>query len=380
MNKKNITWIVLGLHSIYLFPIKKINAKKDINLFIVLNNGYSKGKLDETTKDFQAKYVEICPFFNIKIFSIYKKLKYFKGLNSALSETKSDVIISNLYCGIQSFQIYKFAQKRNIKLVLITEDKFRKKRRFSIFSFLFSCFWDITIGRKILDYADRILPWTNDSKKYMESIAKDKNKIMPISAGIDTNLFCLNRTKKYIPNNIVRLLMVARIHPVKDHYTLLRALKYLKNNSFLKFEISLLGNGENILKNKIKKQIEDYGLEGKVFFKDKVCYEDMAEIYNNHDVLILPSKSEAVGMVIPEAMACGLPVVVSDNVGAKDYVVKGENGLIFKTGDHIDLANKIKEISEMNIEEMGKSAANHIARNYNIEKTTDNFYEILKNL
>lgn len=64
-----------------------------------------------------------------------------------------------------------------------------------------------------------------------------------------------------------------------------------------------------------------------------VAYEDMSAIYRAHDILVLPSRDEPFGMVVLEAMAHGLAVVVSDTVGARCCVVPGRNGLVFPSDD-----------------------------------------------
>jgi glycosyltransferase involved in cell wall biosynthesis len=61
--------------------------------------------------------------------------------------------------------------------------------------------------------------------------------------------------------------------------------------------------------------------------------DDMQKIYENIDVLVLPSVwQETFGMVVLEALSYGVPVVVSDNVGAKDILLEHEGmGIIVKT-------------------------------------------------
>jgi glycosyltransferase involved in cell wall biosynthesis len=61
--------------------------------------------------------------------------------------------------------------------------------------------------------------------------------------------------------------------------------------------------------------------------------EQLAAELTKHDVLVLPSRHDSFGMVVAEAMACGLPVIVSDHVGAKEMVVPQANGLIVAADD-----------------------------------------------
>jgi glycosyltransferase involved in cell wall biosynthesis len=58
--------------------------------------------------------------------------------------------------------------------------------------------------------------------------------------------------------------------------------------------------------------------------------------------LILPSRLDAFGMVVPEAMACGIPVIVSDMVGAKQIVEEGRNGFIVPAENVESLVDRMR--------------------------------------
>ena len=71
----------------------------------------------------------------------------------------------------------------------------------------------------------------------------------------------------------------------------------------------------------------------------------LPEIYAAADVFVLPSLSEPWGVVVCEAMACGLPVIVSDRVGASaDLVEEGQNGFVVEAGDAAALAARIIDV------------------------------------
>lgn len=69
---------------------------------------------------------------------------------------------------------------------------------------------------------------------------------------------------------------------------------------------------------------------------------DPLENFQKADVFILPSLHESFGLVVLEAMACGLPVIVTDQVGASDHVLDGENGFIVPAASVEALLEKIR--------------------------------------
>ena len=64
-----------------------------------------------------------------------------------------------------------------------------------------------------------------------------------------------------------------------------------------------------------------------------VSQGELAEGFRQGSVLVLPSLEEGFGLVVPQALNCGLPCIVSDRVGGKDLIRHRENGSIFPCGD-----------------------------------------------
>lgn len=82
------------------------------------------------------------------------------------------------------------------------------------------------------------------------------------------------------------------------------------------------------------------------------------------DAFILPSHTEEWGLVVNEAMACGLPVIVSENVGsAADLVAHGENGFLFDPASPSELASHLETLADDpdRREAMGQNSAVRIA-------------------
>jgi glycosyltransferase involved in cell wall biosynthesis len=89
------------------------------------------------------------------------------------------------------------------------------------------------------------------------------------------------------------------------------------------------------------------GLADRLRFLGFVNQSQLPSVYCSADIFVLPSLFEPFGLVVNEAMLCGLPVVVSDRVGAKfDLVRPGENGYVFPAGNVEALAAVLGEILE----------------------------------
>jgi len=78
-----------------------------------------------------------------------------------------------------------------------------------------------------------------------------------------------------------------------------------------------------------------------VRFIGRVHQGDLAAVYNQASVFVLASIANGFGMVVPQAMACGLPVIVTENVGAADIVTDGVDGFVIPIRDVDSLKEKL---------------------------------------
>jgi glycosyltransferase involved in cell wall biosynthesis len=87
---------------------------------------------------------------------------------------------------------------------------------------------------------------------------------------------------------------------------------------------------------------------GRTNLEEKICnfgvinQQQLLSVYRSADCLLLPSRRESFGMVVAEAMACGVPTIVSDTVGAKELVEEGRNGFIVPTGNRDALVDRMR--------------------------------------
>jgi glycosyltransferase involved in cell wall biosynthesis len=99
-------------------------------------------------------------------------------------------------------------------------------------------------------------------------------------------------------------------------------------------------------------------LPPRVMYLGKLSRDALFEAYARSDVLVLPSRGDGFGFVVAEAMAAGLPVIVSSAVGAKDLVVEGETGWMFESGSEAQLGRAMAQAAAHRgeVAEMGNRA------------------------
>jgi len=98
------------------------------------------------------------------------------------------------------------------------------------------------------------------------------------------------------------------------------------------------------------------------------------------DCLILPSHGpgETWGLVVNEAMACGLSVIVSNKVGcASDLIAENKNGFVFQKGNIEILVKLIKNLDKKKLEILGKNAKKKI-KNWNYKKVATEIEQLIK--
>jgi len=118
----------------------------------------------------------------------------------------------------------------------------------------------------------------------------------------------------------------------------------------------LLGSGSEELE--IHRLINDAGIGNKVKFAGLVSQEELPRYYRAADIYVSASYSDGTSISLLEALATGLPVLVSDIPGNREWITPGQEGWLFSVGDTEALANAIVYAYEHNdrLPVVGKSA------------------------
>lgn len=114
-------------------------------------------------------------------------------------------------------------------------------------------------------------------------------------------------------------------------------LEAQKMDGFLR--LLLLGGGSQ--KTMLERMISDAGAQQKVHILARVDEAELPEYYRSADIYLSASHSDGSSVSLLEAMACGLPVLVSDIPGNREWVEEGVNGWLFPDSDVSALAENI---------------------------------------
>ncbi len=115
---------------------------------------------------------------------------------------------------------------------------------------------------------------------------------------------------------------------------------------------SLVLSGAGPLEAELRARVEAAGLGSRVFFPGFLQYADLPASYGLAGAFVLPSGSDQWGLVVNEAMAAGIPVLVSSRCGCTPELVRpGKNGFTFEPGEPAALADLLKRVAGMRPEE-----------------------------
>jgi glycosyltransferase involved in cell wall biosynthesis len=195
--------------------------------------------------------------------------------------------------------------------------------------------------------ADLLIANSKMTSALLTALKVEQDKIIVINPPVDTHRFnvrpgedeLLNELKAKMGLKDSRIILtVSRLDDIgKGIDTLIKIMpKLLADWNDLKYIII----GDGILKEYYGKLIRENNLEKHVFLVGKVSGSDLPNYYKICDLFILLSRRiresgyyEGFGIACKEAMACGKPVIVSDEAGIKDYIDDGVNGIVVSPRD-----------------------------------------------
>ncbi len=234
-------------------------------------------------------------------------------------------------------------------------------------------------------WADRIIVNSRAGKAFCLERGMSEKKIVVISNGINHKIFVPDvgarnyvRNEWRIPETSLLIGIIGRIDPMKDHLTFLNAsAKLVKTESQLRFVC--VGDGPNEYRQKMIQTGDAYGLKDQIVWS--LGRNDMPAVYNALDICCLSSITEGFPNVVGEAMACGVPCVVTD-VGDSANIV-GNTGKIVRPGHPHDLADALLQmvkLPETDRKSLGLQARRRIEDHFSVEKMVEETQKVIDSL
>jgi len=191
-----------------------------------------------------------------------------------------------------------------------------------------------------------------------------------LSAGVDNRVFYQEPLK----DKIYDYIFVGSFLKIKGVDLLLESISKLPKD----FSFCIVGKGE-YYEAEIKRMINE-GFN--ITLKIDQSQNELRSLFNQSRFLVQPSREEGFGLVVAEAMFCGLPVIVSNVGGFKEQVVNGKNGYLFEVEEINQLYEYLLSLKDIGDEEYNKLSKEAIrsSKKLSLQNICKQIYNIYKDL
>jgi len=293
--------------------------------------------------------------------------------------------------GAISYAVKAFAQIRRINPDIVHAQRFYRE---GLAAFLAKvllkkryCIWcrgaDVYLSWRFkgiaselfLKRANAVIALTQNMKEKIYEICNRDAFVIP--NGIDLRRFeslSHQDTHTLAVNGEIAILFVGRLHPIKGVAYLIEAMPVIIRKH-PKVKLFLVGDGEE--RQRLESLVAKLDLDKHTTFIGQIPNEKVSQYMAASDVFVLPSLSEGLPVVTLEAIACGLPIVVTDIAGISEIIKDGENGFLVEPENSVEIAEKVlmllgngelrKQISQNNLEK---------SKNYSWEAVVDKLEDV----
>jgi glycosyltransferase involved in cell wall biosynthesis len=229
--------------------------------------------------------------------------------------------------------------------------------------------WKLARKQREIELADHIFVASSFTEKSLQNTGIKSDKITVIPYGAPTDYF----QPQAKLDNIFRAIYIGRVSPRKGVHYLIQAWQEL---NLKEAELMLVG-GNLFSKNWFTKYQDIFK------YIPSVPHLLLNQYYSQGSVFVFPSLVEGFGLVILEAMACGIPVITTPNTGGADIITDGVEGFIIPIRDVEALKEKLawchshpKQLAEMGV--AARYKAEQLTWKIYREKLANKVQEVIK--
>jgi glycosyltransferase involved in cell wall biosynthesis len=331
--------------------------------------------------------IQLYRFRNLSNMLAYKNIPLTFGMALALRSNvhKYDVVHAHLYRCTQSIFVHRYACKRNVPYILQPRGGLPlllgKGRLKLVFDKLF--------GHSIVKDASKIIASSRFESDQFQDVFVD----FPLDNVIYLPNYVDLRTYEHLPETgqfrrkhgidktAKIVLFLSRIHEIKGADLLVAAFSRAKLAVDFPVKLVIAGPDGGYTRT-LKSLAKELEVDDDVVFPGPLYEREKLEAYVDADVFALPSRYESFGNVVLEALACGTPVIVTNNCGVSEWI--GSNVGFVIEYDQIQLCEALKAIlqNEQLAKRFGKDGKKLIKREFDWEKGIlglEKLYEIVAN-
>ncbi|MFS0560289.1 N-acetyl-alpha-D-glucosaminyl L-malate synthase BshA [Terribacillus sp. 179-K 1B1 HS] len=172
------------------------------------------------------------------------------------------------------------------------------------------------------------------------------------------------------------LVHISNFRKVKRVQDVVQVFSYVQEK--LPAKLLLIGDGPEY--SDILRDVQQRGLEDKVLFLGK--RNNVAALLNMADIMLLPSEKESFGLVLLEAMACGVPCIGTDVGGIPEVIENGKNGFVAQLGDVKQMADYAMDLltDEKLWQQFSEAAIQHAAQAFHSEQIVARYEAIYEGI
>ena len=292
---------------------------------VVRQNTFLDKKLEETDipRDYLRARITLFP-----IITAWRLAKYIDNHNI-------DVMHIHWGYDLALAAIAKVFSKKKVKLVYTRQMALTRKKHDPYHKFLYkNVDAYVVITQALYDAASRFLPLREGSLHLLYYGVP-----APADEGEECNKFLADNN---ISPEAFKVAIFGRIEEGKGQHLVANAVRKL-NKEGKQTQLAMIGHIMNaIYFNKLENEVKSNGLDKFIHYLG--FHDKPTNIMNCFDAVVLASKCETFGLVLPEAMRAGVAVIGSNCGGVPEIIKHGETGLLFESGNSQDLANQIRKL------------------------------------
>ncbi len=295
-------------------------------------------------------------------------------LNRLFKAERPDVVHSNLYTAVYAMPV---ANHRGVRCCVHTVHTLAEKEMPPAYQKILARYYR----------RGRLIP-AAISGEVRESIARryglPEAQIPQIDNGVDLSRFhpaSPSPADKALADKTLagkalsgpRFLCAGSLYPHKNHRLALQAFRLVRDKIP---QATLAVAGDGPLRAELEQAARELGLGAAVSFLGTV--ERIEEVMRGCDVFVLPSDYEGFGLVVAEAMACGLPAVATRSGGPENIIRDGLDGFLVPTGDAGRLAARMLDACNPDRRPLLAARAVERARGFDLARTVSAYEQLFK--